>query len=596
MDFCGLKRYSIVSLLFLLCFCNAAVAQKQPEFTVVSFEEKPFDTSARDERYKVVDGNGELFSIIKLVSYNAGDDLRAYSFDFGYCESRVKQVDGEVWLYVQRNAMRATIRRAGYKTLKYELSVTVQPGKVYEMVLSAEALPVYRQMLQFNIKPSDVKSTIMYRPNKPGAQFELFGITGDDGSYAKSLELGTYVYEVLSENYHKSEGFIELTENKGLHVENVVLRPRFSKVTLQADEGADIYLNGEKVGTGSWSGILNADVYSVECRKDKHKSVSETITIVENKEQTIRLKSPAPIMGTLTVVSSPLNALITIDGKEYGVTPGSIDLLIGTHTVTLTRENYKSETFTVDVKENDVVEKEVKLNNIALMTISSTPAGSTLYVNGENVGATPYSASMASGDYDLRITRRGYRDFSKRVHLDSSNPNVLYTLKRQFQNKSCGYLEAAGQVGFLMGAGANAGCYIHNFNIEAYGIYGLTNSTVYINYPNGRDPDSDQVTAYALGARLGYGIIIGSRLRVTPQFGFGLLNVVGKQVSSSAMTLSLGARCEYALAKYVGVSATPEYSFAVSKKPVFEKLSAASSTVKGWGNGFNVRLGVYLYF
>ena len=80
MNCCGLKRYSIVSLLFLLCFCNAAVAQKQPEFTVVSFEEKPFDTSARDERYKVVDGNGELFSIIKLVSYNAGDDLRAYSF------------------------------------------------------------------------------------------------------------------------------------------------------------------------------------------------------------------------------------------------------------------------------------------------------------------------------------------------------------------------------------------------------------------------------------------------------------------------------------------------------------------------------------
>ena len=587
----------ILSFFILIQFFVAgAAAQKHPEFTVVSFEEKPFDTSARDERYKIVDGNGDLFSIIKLVSNNAGDDLRAYSFDFGYCESRIKEVDGEVWVYVQRNAMRATIKRAGYRTLKYELSATVQPGKVYEMVLSAEALPVYRQMLQFNIKPSDVKTTIMYRPNKPGAQFELFGITGDDGSYAKSLELGTYVYEVLSENYHKSEGLIELTENKGLHVENVVLRPRFSKVTLQADEGADIYLNGEMVGTGSWSGVLNADVYSVECRKDKHKSVSESITIVENKEQTIRLKSPAPIMGSLTIVSSPLNALITIDGKEYGVTPRTVDLIIGTHTVTLARENYKSETFTVEIAENDFVEKEVKLNNIARMTISSTPAGSTLYINGENVGTTPYSAEMASGDYDLRITRRGYRDFSGRVHLDRSTPNVAYNLKRQYQNKSCGYLEAAGQAGFLMGAGANAGCYIHNFNIEAYGVYGLTNSDVYINYPDGREPDSDQVSAFTLGARLGYGIVIGARLRVTPQLGFGVLNVVGGQVASSAMTASLGARCEYALARFVGVSATPEYSFAVSKMPVFEKLSAASSTVKGWGNGFNVRLGVYLYF
>lgn len=57
MDFCGLKRYSIVSLLFLLCFCNAALAQEQPEFHVLGFEEKPFDRTANDERYKIVDGN-----------------------------------------------------------------------------------------------------------------------------------------------------------------------------------------------------------------------------------------------------------------------------------------------------------------------------------------------------------------------------------------------------------------------------------------------------------------------------------------------------------------------------------------------------------
>ena len=170
-------------------------------FSVVSFEEKPFDTAARDERYKIVDGNGDLFSIIKLVLNNAGDDLRAYSFDFGLCESRVKQVDGEVWVYVQRNAMRATIRRDGYKTVKYELNTTVQPGKVYEMVLTAEALPVYREILQFNIKPAGVKATVMYKSIAPGAQFQLFGMTDDEGSVAKNIELGTYIYEIHTENW-----------------------------------------------------------------------------------------------------------------------------------------------------------------------------------------------------------------------------------------------------------------------------------------------------------------------------------------------------------------------------------------------------------
>ena len=90
-----------IFLTLIFCFCATySVAQNLREFSVVSFSEKPFDTAARDERYKIIDGNGELFSIVKLVSNNPDDDLHAYSFDFGLCESRVKEVDGDVWVYV----------------------------------------------------------------------------------------------------------------------------------------------------------------------------------------------------------------------------------------------------------------------------------------------------------------------------------------------------------------------------------------------------------------------------------------------------------------------------------------------------------------
>ena len=99
----------ILSLLLLfICAASVTLAQELREFSVTGFVEKPFDTSARNERYKIIDGNGEYFSIIKLVALTPGDDLRAYAFDFGLCESRIKEVDGEVWVYVQRNAMRAT--------------------------------------------------------------------------------------------------------------------------------------------------------------------------------------------------------------------------------------------------------------------------------------------------------------------------------------------------------------------------------------------------------------------------------------------------------------------------------------------------------
>ena len=547
----------------MLCFCATfAVAQNLPQFNVVSFEEKPFDTAARDERYKMLDGNGDLFSIIKLVSNNADDDLRAYSFDFGLPESRVKQVDGSVWVYVQRNAMRVTIKREGYKPVRYELPVTVQPGQVFEMVLTAEALPVYREILQFNIKPAGVKATVMYKKNTPGAQLQFFGMTNNEGAVAKNLELGTYIYEIHTDNYHKSEGLIELKENKGKHIESVTLRPNYSTVTLEAGEGVDIYIDDEKMGTGSWSGVLNAGTYSVECRKAKHKSVSENITVADSGEQTFRLKSPVPITGTLVLLSNPLGADIVIDGKECGVTPTTIDgLLIGEHSVTLSKSNYKSETFAVEIAENGMLEKEVVLS-----------------------GNSHMAKSKKNDDAELK---------NKARHAGSK---ASVSDRQQLLKKNSGYVEAVGQAGFLMGAGANIGGYICNANVEAFGLFGLSKAPVYINYTDGATPEEDAVSVMAYGARLGYGILLGTRLRVTPQAGVGALSVRSDKLAASALTVSLGARCEYAFSKFAGVSLTPEYSLAVSKSPVFEQIAAASSRAAGWANGFNVRLGVYFYF
>ena len=555
------KRNIILALLFCLC-ATAAVAQNTPELIVVSFEEKAFDTTARDSRYKIVDGNGDLFSIIKLRSTTPDDNLRAYSFDFGLCESRIKEVDGDVWVYVQRNAMHVTIKRDGYRPVKFDLPVTVQPGQVFEMVLSAEALPIYREILLFNIKPAGVKATVMYKSATPGAQLQFFGIADDEGTVAKSLELGTYIYEIHSDNYHKSEGRIELKENKGKHVENVTLRPNFSTVTLEAGEGVEIYVDDEKMGTGSWSGVLNAGTYSVECRKAKHKSVSERVTVNAEGEQLFRLKSPVPITGALVLLSKPLGANIIIDGKEHGVTPTTVDgLLIGEHTVTLSKANYNSETFTVQIAENGMLEKEVVLS-----------------------GNSHMAKSKKNDDAELE---------NKARHAGSK---ASASDRQQLLKKNGGYVEAVGQAGFLMGAGANVGAFVYNVNVEACGLLGFSKAPLYINYSNGAAPEEDAVSVMAYGARLGYGILLGTRLRVTPQVGIGALSLRGDKLAASALTVSLGARCEYAFSKFAGVSLTPEYSLAVSKSPVFEQIAAASSRAAGWANGINARMGVYLYF
>lgn len=355
-----MKKQLLISVLFLLS-AVACMAQKQPEFSVVSFEEKPFDTAAKDERYKIVDGNGELFSIIKLVSNNAGDDLRAYSFDFGLCESRIKEVDGDVWVYVQRNAMRATIKREGYKTVKYELNTTVQPGCVYEMVLADVAGTKYR-MIRFNIEPSMAKAVVMCRKDDMGAEERLFGYADENGVVARLLEPGTYSYRVLSDLFHMSEGHLQLGEDSKTHTENVFLRPNFSAATLRAGEGVDIYVDEEKMATGEWVGALKIGAHRLSARKKGYTKAYVDVEIVPGNDTVIQLPALKPIEGALSVVSTPLGAKVFIDGKECGVTPYNVNgLLIGNHTVEVIKKGYSNELREVEIVEDEMTHCYVTL-------------------------------------------------------------------------------------------------------------------------------------------------------------------------------------------------------------------------------------------
>ena len=378
----------LLNIFLFLCCCAAVFSQSLQEFSVVNFEEKPFDTSARDERYKTLDGNGALFSIIKLVSTTPNDDLRAYSFDFGFCESRVKEVGDEVWLYVQRNAMRVTIKRDGYKTVKHELNVTVQPGKVYEMTLQPTPKNIERQFLVFEIYPADSEALITFKDANRGEEYKPFagGKVDALGRLAKSLELGVYAYRIISTNYHTSEGVVTLSSPRGKHIEKVNLRPNFANVTLNAGDGVEIYINEEKMGTKSWTGKLSPGTYSIECRKQLHKSSFKTIVIEEGKDITLQLMAPTPITGTLSLTSNPLGAKITIDGKTYGETPEFITgLIIGEHKVELSCPGYKSETVTVAIREEEETECSVELQPISNRQ-GNKSSGKTSGLVGEHVG------------------------------------------------------------------------------------------------------------------------------------------------------------------------------------------------------------------
>ena len=406
-------------------------AQELPKIEVVGFEEKPFDTSARDERYKIIDGNGELFSIIKLQSNNQDDNLNAYEFDFGLCESRIKTVNGEVWIYVQRNAMYVTIKREGYKVLKHELNTTVQSGRVYEMTLSGEAQMIYKQMVHFKVSPTNSNATIMYTDNSnPDAVEEKFGDVDSNGELARVLPLGSYKYRVVSTKYYPCEGILTLDDINNNFVENVILRPKFALMTLAVDEGVEIFIDGNSVGVGGWSGELNSGTYNIECRKVGYKPNTEVLKVLEGRNDTIMLQSLTPIFGSLSLNSSPLGARITIDGKDYGYTPKIVnELIVGSHQVKISKDGFNSETSTVVIKEKEMESVAVELKkgsgNTSLY-ITSSPTNAEVRL-GELYGATPLIVpSWTPGDYNITVGKTGYKAQQRVISVEGDIVNKYH--------------------------------------------------------------------------------------------------------------------------------------------------------------------------
>lgn len=551
-----MRQKLLLGLLLILLGAMPIFAQSKLKMSVISFEQDLFDTTPQNSLYEKIDGSGARYAIVKVTTDNPDDKLKEYNFNFGNLKSIVEEHDGELWVYVQKNAKMVTISRNGYITInKYDLKTTIDAGKTYVLKLTVARPVVYSQMVQFAVSPANAGSVITVKSAKPDSQEEMFGTTDATGSVAKALELGTYTYKVITNNYHTTEGRFTLNDRTQTHKEEVTLRANFSEVTLKVDAEADIYINNEMKGTRNWTGALRAGTYLVECRQLNHKTSSQYITVTENDSRTFSLDVPAPITGTLALTSSPLGAKITIDGKDYGFTPSNInDLLTGGHIVTISSDGYKEESRSFIIQENQTTALNVTLTRI----LSDKPIPPA--VKKEEVPA-PVGGPAAKKTTSVS-----------------------------------GYIQPAFQAGTMMGFGGNAGLYISNINVEAYATIGLGKETVPMYNTSSLVTSEASISGMMFGIKLGYGIKAGSSVRVTPQVGVGALNVSGDDVGSSAVCATVGARVEIAFGKSFGISLTPEGQFAVSKKEVFKALEEASSKIKGWGTGANLRVGVFVKF
>ena len=175
------------------------------------------------------------------------------------------------------------------------------------------------------------------------------------------LASGTHTVRVMKEMYKMKEQSFTVNDGQTTNA-NITMTANFVNVTVNTDSQSDIYVDEEYKGKGRWTGRISEGSHIFEARKANHKASKKTIDLVLGKNETITLEAPKPINGSIEINSSPMEANIYIDGKNYGTTPNYInEIIIGTHELKLEKQGCTTITKSITIKEGETLSVNEKL-------------------------------------------------------------------------------------------------------------------------------------------------------------------------------------------------------------------------------------------
>ena len=294
-----------------------------------------------NREYEMLASLNQTYSII-VDSNVAGADV--------YLDGIFKgQTDSAMRLTVREVLIGAHTLKLTYGAVSHEQKIEVNGGSISfrQNVDTAANEP---QFVVFAVEPA---SAVVIINNQH--------YTLTEGAMRVVLDSGTYNYTVTAAGYHPQSGTFTVS---GAKVEkHIALKADIANVTLTAPDGAEIWINSEKRGVGSWSGNLTSGTYIFEARKAGHRTttLSKHITSAQ-PQQSYTLTAPTPIVGSVMVDGTPLMADVAIDGKSVGTTPLKIsNILIGNHKVTVSKSGYAPYSQSITVTEGKTATVSVSL-------------------------------------------------------------------------------------------------------------------------------------------------------------------------------------------------------------------------------------------
>ena len=211
----------------------------------------------------------------------------------------------------------------------------------------------------------------------------------------------------------------------------------FAKVTLRVEGNAEIWVNNERKGAGTWTGNLATGDYKIECLLAGHRTATKQLAIQPALDgQTIDLAAPTPIYGKLNITSVPGDADIYLDGQKVGTTPMMLPkCLVGQHTLKVSKAGHSDFTKTITLAENATEEISARLESGKPVTITA-PEGADIYVDGTKVATTRFEGSLTFGSHTAYAMQGGKKSGEKTINVSMQGEAVPAVTLAFHENKT----------------------------------------------------------------------------------------------------------------------------------------------------------------
>jgi hypothetical protein len=209
------------------------------------------------------------------------------------------------------------------------------------------------------------------------------------------------------------------------------MRKKPGRLLVQVEPAVDaiVTVNESQVGNAPFGPVeLEPGEHAVRVESDRFLPFSGRVDIPgldlqENLNVQLVPRWAVPRWAEVTIESEPSGAKILAGDKEVGTTPATIELLEGSHELTVSKDGFSAWDGAV-IAEPNVAQQLPRIilqPADARLTVNTIPRGANITVNGRYRGQSPITLSLAPDiDYEIGLSKAGYGVTRRNLRLESN--------------------------------------------------------------------------------------------------------------------------------------------------------------------------------